>query len=222
MDKTDRQLDVWGIYRDPEHIYDALKIILEHKDKISTPLKLYKNCTSKFIVDGEEIGRYMSTFVCSHEADIALLLSNVQREKYISRIGEDGKEYDLEALATPEIIEAFFKKYGIPYETINANNEQAMVNDNEIPETWFARADYVLIDALRESHSKGCDECTFYPALEVKLQLDEQKNQYSVVFIKEDAKGDYKGFEWNRENVHKKGNILQIYRKEDSGFGEER
>ena len=389
--KTDRQLDVWGIYRDPEHIYDALRIILEHKDKINTPLKLYKNCTSKFIVDGEEIGRYMSTFVCSYEADIALLLSNVEREKYITGIGKDSKEYDLEAIATPEIIETFFKKYAIPYEIIDVKNEQTMVNDNEIPETWFARADYVLIDALRESHSKGCDKCIFYPsidsklslgyylqngtfeeiwgsdfkglietdnnwtfltnenfhenlnrqgaiqviesltdesgknidfkydidengrpkeldrilvcsrngecpadtfmnyvrlcmdkqkyyiergeeipakylisdkvylsdesvkyfinsqivdligaskdgkqlqfywkdseklpALEVKLQLDEQKNQYAVVFIKEDAKGDYKGFEWNRENALNKGSIVQIYRKEDSSFGEER
>ena len=24
-----RQLDVWGIYRDPEHVLDALKIIAE-------------------------------------------------------------------------------------------------------------------------------------------------------------------------------------------------
>lgn len=29
-----RQLDVWAIYRDPEHVFDALKIILDSKDKI--------------------------------------------------------------------------------------------------------------------------------------------------------------------------------------------
>ncbi len=87
-EKTDRQLDVWGIYRDPEHIYDALRIILDSKEKIKAPLKLYKNCASRFIVDEEEIGRYMSTFVCSQEADIALLLSDAEKVKYLEGVGK--------------------------------------------------------------------------------------------------------------------------------------
>lgn len=386
--KSDRQLDVWGIYRDPEHIYDALKIILDSKDKIKEPLKLYKNCASRFVIDEKEIGRYMSTFVCSQEADIALLLSEAEKIKYMDSVGKDGKIHALEAIATPEIIEIFFKKFGIPYELIDLANEEKKVNDNEIPETWFARADYVVIDALRESHSKGCDKCTFYPkidselsvgryledgtfeeiwgtkykglietdnnwtlitdekfeenlnaqgvinvienlvelngnkinfeyeinensrpkeldrilvfsmngecpadtfmnyvrlciekqrffeekgeevpdkylipdtvylsdesvrffmnsqivdligasqdgkqlqfywkdteklpALEVKLELDDEKNQYTVVFIKEDAKGEYEGFEWNREKQKQKGSTLQIYRQEDEKNG---
>ena len=386
--KTDRQLDVWAIHRDPEHIYDALRIILESKDKIKEPLKLYKNCASKFIIGGDEIGRYMSTFICSQEADIALLLSDAEKIKHLEDISENGDKYDLDAIATSEIIEIFLKKYGIPYENIEFPKEDKKVNDNEIPETWFARADYVVIDALRESHTKGCDKCIFYPnlesellighyledgrfeeiwgtkykglietdnnwtlitneqfkenldskgvvnvikdltdldgnkinfeyeinensrpkeidrilvsskegecpadtfmnyvrlciekqkefeekgeeipekylipdtvylsdesvkfflnskivdligasedgkqlqfywkdteklpALDVKLELDEEKNQYVVVFIKEDAKGEYEGFEWKKDNKKGKGSVVQIYRKEDQKEG---
>lgn len=386
--KKERQLDVWGIYRDPEHVYDALRIILKNKDKIKEPLKLYKNCASRFIVDGKEIGRYMSTVVWSQEADIALLLSDAEKVKYLEGVANDEKTYDLEAIATSEIIEAFFKKYGIPYEVIDFKEEQTKVNDNEVPETWFARSAGVLIEALKESHSKGCDAGVFYPnidsellighyledgtfeevwgtkykglietdnnwtfitdeeyemnldfqgvldtirylkdengeriyfkcqidemghpkeldrifvcskqgecpadtfmnyvrlciekqkeftekdekipekylipntvylsdesvryfmnskivdligtsadgkqlqfywkdsenlpALEVKLELDEENNQYTVVFIKEEAKGDYQGFEWRREEPKEEGSILQIYRQEDKENG---
>ena len=169
--KNNRQLDVWGIYRDPEHVYDALRIILKSKGQIKEPLKLYKNCASRFIVDGEEIGRYMSTFVCSQEADIALLLSDAEKVKYLEGVGKDGKTYDLEAIATPEIIEAFFKKYVIPYEVIDFKEQQKKVNDNEVPETWFARSAGVLIEALKESHSKGCDKGVFYPNIDSELSI---------------------------------------------------
>lgn len=169
--KNNRQLDVWGIYRDPEHVYDALRIILDSKERIREPLKLYKNCASRFIVDGEEIGRYMSTVVWSQEADIALLLSEAEKVKYLEEKDKDGRTYDIEAVATPEIIEAFFKKYGIPYEVIDFKEEQRKVNDNEVPETWFARSSGVLIDALRESHNKGCDEGVLYPNLKSELSI---------------------------------------------------
>ncbi len=58
-----------------------------------------------------------------------------------------------------------------------------------------------------------------YPALEVELELDQEKSQYSVVFIKEDAKGDYKGFEWKRDEEKKGESTLQIYRQEDKNNG---
>lgn len=69
-----RNLDVWGIYRDPEHVLDALKIIAEHKAEITeeNPLILFTNCSSKFTINGKEIGRYMDTLICSRPSDIAM------------------------------------------------------------------------------------------------------------------------------------------------------
>lgn len=55
-----RKLDVWAIYRDPEHVLDALKIIASKKHEISkdNPLKIFVNCSSSFILDGKR------TYLC--------------------------------------------------------------------------------------------------------------------------------------------------------------
>lgn len=158
---NNRLLDVWGIYRDPEHVLDALNIIKEHKDEIKKPLNLYVNCTSSFIVDGEKIGRYMDTLILSKEADIALCLSSAM---YMDE--------DLGMIsATPEDIVNFLEKNNIPYQVIVSEAQKDDIDDDKIPEIWMAREEYVLVDSLNESKEKGCTECTIYPKTEACLSM---------------------------------------------------
>ncbi len=163
MDSSYRLLDVWGIYRDPEHVLDALKIILEHKNEITEdePLKLFVNCTSSFVVDGKKIGRYMDTLICSREADIALCLSSARYT-----------DEDLGSIsATPEDIAKFLDKHHIPYEIITGVPQKDDIDNPKIPEIWMAREDYVLRDSLAESKERGCEDCTIYPSTKAKLSM---------------------------------------------------
>lgn len=158
-----RQLDVWGIYRDPEHVLDALKIIAEHKDKITEeePLNLFVNCTSSFIVDGKRIGRYMDALICSSQADIALCISSARYND------EDLGNYS----ATPEDIVRFLEKNNIPYRVITGEPQKDDIDDPKIPEIWMAREKYVLEDSLTESREKGCTDCVIYPDTTAKLSM---------------------------------------------------
>ncbi len=152
---NNRKLDVWGIYRDPEHVLDALKIIAEHRSEITEeePLKLFINCVSSFVINGKKVGRYMDTLICSREADTALCLSS-------ARYTDD----DLGGIsATPEDIAKFLDKYSIPYQIITGEKQQEDVDDPKIPEIWMARERYVLEDSLAESKEKGCTDCVVYP-----------------------------------------------------------
>jgi len=97
--KDYRKLDVWAIYRDPEHVLDALKIILKNKDEIKEPLTLFTNCVSSFSIDGKKVDRYMDTLICSEEADIALCLSSARY--YDEKLGLIS--------ATPEVIAKFLE-----------------------------------------------------------------------------------------------------------------
>ena len=158
-----RQLDVWGIYRDPEHVLDALKIIAEHRNEITeeNPLKLFVNCTSSFMVDGKKIGRYMDTLICSRQADTALCLSSARYT-----------DEDLgDISATPEDIARFLDKYNIPYQIIAGEAQKDDIDDPKIPEIWMAREKYVLEDSLTESKEKGCTDCVVYPDTNAKLSM---------------------------------------------------
>lgn len=157
------KLDVWGIYRDSEHVLDALKIILKHRNEITEeePLTLFVNCTSSFIVDGKKIGRYMDTLICSREADTALCLSSARYT-----------DEDLgEISATPEDIARFLDKYNIPYQIVTGEPQKDDIDDPNIPEIWMAREKYVLEDSLEESKQKGCTDCVIYPETRAKLSM---------------------------------------------------
>lgn len=157
------QLDVWGIYRDPEHVLDALKIIAEHRNEITEeePLTLFTNCTSSFIIDGKKVGRYMDTLICSREADTALCLSSARYT-----------DEDLgEISATPEDIARFLDKYNIPYQIVTGEPQKDDIDDPNIPEIWMAREKYVLEDSIKESIQKGCTECVVYPETRAKLSM---------------------------------------------------
>lgn len=157
------KLDVWGIYRDPEHVLDALKIIAEHRNEITEqePLTLFTNCTSSFIIDGKKVGRYMDTLICSREADTALCLSSARYT-----------DEDLgEISATPEDIARFLDKYNIPYQIVTGEPQKDDIDDPSIPEIWMAREKYVLEDSIEESKQKGCIDCVIYPETRAKLSM---------------------------------------------------
>lgn len=160
--KDFRKLDVWAIYRDPEHVLDALKIILDNKDKITNPLTLFTNCTSSFIIDGKKVGRYMDTLICSEEADIALCLSSARY--YDEDLGGV-------VSATPEIIAKFLDKHDIAYEIVAGEPQKDDIDEPKMPEIWMAREKYVLVDSIKESKEKGCTDCTLYNETNAKLSM---------------------------------------------------
>ena len=165
-----RQLDVWGIYRDPEHVLDALKIIYEKREEITKPLTVFVNCVSKFTINGEEIERPFDTLVYSEEADIVLMLS-----------GAGGYYDDANELvqAEPRDIFDFFdgKRNGafpttkgekvdlIPYEVVFGQYHE-LKNDTSIPEIWFAREQEVL--------EMGLDESLSYNTKNIDLNSDDE------------------------------------------------
>jgi hypothetical protein len=159
----DSKLDVWAIYRDPEHVLDALKIILDKKDEIikNGPLTLFVNCVSSLYVNEKRVRRYMDTLICSREADIALCLSSARY--YDPDLGEIS--------ATPEDIARFLEKHGIPYEIVTGTPQKDDVDDLSIPEVWMVRERFVLEDSLKESIEKGCKECVVYPKTNAKLSM---------------------------------------------------
>ncbi len=156
-----RQLDVWAIYRDPEHVFDALKIILDSKDKIKKPLTLFTNCVSNFTIDGKKIERNMDTLICSPEADIALILSAARY--YDEDLGLIS--------ATPEIIARFLDKHEIPYEIVVGEPKKENLDDKDIPEIWMVRERFVLEDSLEESKQKGCTTCNLYSDTSANLSM---------------------------------------------------
>ena len=160
--KDYRKLDVWAIYRDPEHVLDALKIILDNKEKLSKPLTLFTNCTSSFIIDGVKVDRYMDTLICSEDADIALCLSSA---RYYDE--------DLGGVisATPDIIAKFLDKHDISYEIVVGKPQKDDIDNPIIPEIWMAREKYVLEDSIDESKAKGCTDCCFYTDTNATLSM---------------------------------------------------
>lgn len=161
-----RNLDVWGIYRDPEHVLDALKIIAEHKAEITeeNPLILFTNCSSKFTINGKEIGRYMDTLICSRPSDIAMCLSSARYT-----------DEDLGSVsATPEDIAKYLDKQSIPYKIVGSKFAKKQNEDKDNPnikEIWMARELDVLKLSLEESRSKGNNKVIIYPDVNAGLSM---------------------------------------------------
>ena len=156
-----RQLDVWGIYRDPEHVLDALKIICEKKKEITKPLTVFVNCISKFIINGKEIERHFDTLVYSKEADIVLMLSSA---------GGYYTDDDVLVQAEPRDIVDFFDANSIPYEVCIGQIHE-IEDDKNIPEIWFAREKEVLEMGLDESLGYNTKNINFNPNDEIDLSI---------------------------------------------------
>lgn len=172
-----KNLDVWGIYRDPEHVLDALKIIAEHQGEITeeNPLMLFTNCSSKFTLNGKALGRYMDTLICSRDSDIALCLSSARYT-----------DEDLGLIsATPEDIIQYLDKKGISYKIVGSKFSKKEDKDNpKIKEIWMARELEVLKESLAESKSKGNKKAIIYPNVNAELSMGyyDENDEYSEIW----------------------------------------
>lgn len=152
--KNSRQSDVWGINKDPNEIDYPLNVILERKKRITQPIKIFTNCSSKFIINGREIERYIGTIIFSKEIDLSLGLMS-------------GENYDDVLRKTVK----FLDENDIPYEVIVGKDSSLKKDDENMPETWFIRELYVFIEALNNSRDNGCEECIVYPDVKSRLMV---------------------------------------------------
>ena len=152
--KNSRQSDVWAVNKDPNDIDYALQTILERKNKLTKPLYFFTNCSSKFIIDGKEIERHIGSIIFSKEIDVSLgLMSN----------GNYGDVVDKTI--------GFLHDNGIPVQIVVGEDIDIKPVDNDIPETWFIREDYVLRESLKNSRDNGCDKCVIYPNAKSRLMV---------------------------------------------------
>lgn len=142
-------LDVWAIQYFDEELYTALEQIKEGMNII------YSNCYCTFTIGDKEIkSRQFDTFLYNEESDILIMLmrgGKVTKDDIIKYLDEHDKEYS-EVTFAPSI--AFYD------------------DGDNVPELWFAREEYVLVDAIRDSISKNIFNCQFYPTISSELSLN--------------------------------------------------
>lgn len=132
-------LDVWAIQYYPEELLTAMNQI---KDGINI---IYSNLTCSFKIGNQEINtRQFDTILYNEESDVLIMLmrgGKATKQDMISFLEKEKKEYG----------EVVFIPSGESYQ-----------DGNDIPELWFAREQYVLEDALKDSINKGITNCEFY------------------------------------------------------------
>ena len=164
--KNSRQSDIWAVNKNPSDVDYALEVLLERKNRITKPLKIFTNCSSKFIINGREIERYIGTVIFSKEIDFSLCLMNNGKNGY-----------------TEEDTFDFLHQAGIPYEVVAGKDILDKKDDEDIPETWFIREGYVLKQSLNNSRDNGCEECIVYPDVKSRLMVGyytDDNNFYEV------------------------------------------
>ena len=154
-------LDVWAIQYYPEALLTALNKIQEGMNII------YSNCVCHFKVGDEVItNREFDTILYNEESDILILLmrnGKAKKEDIIKYLDENNKKY-------AEV-------------TFDASVLENYQNDDSIPEIWFAREEYVLDDALKDSKSKNVNECTIYLNIDSSISfgyIANVDNNYSI------------------------------------------
>lgn len=106
-----------------------------------------------------------------------------------------------DGIATADQIRQYLEKQGLKYHevTFYKDLEEKLLQelsipyekekyDEDIPELWFAREEYVLKDALNDSIAKGNTTCDYYPALEGILSLNYSSNQSPANFNVDERK----------------------------------
>lgn len=155
-------LDVWAIQKDPEHVLTALKL-LEYQDD---DIILFTNCITKFRIGDRRITtRQFDTVLTSPKNDIVIFLQR------------DG-------IAEPSDMARFLDKRNFSYQVVVGEYiSDNYINDEEIPELWFAREEFVLKDALEESLSKGITSCMLYNKLDGELSVGYYKQDGNFIEI---------------------------------------
>lgn len=162
-------LDVWTIQQHPEELYTALKNV----KKDTGDLILFTNLECIFELNGEKVPRSFDT---------ALYYDAGNKEDALILLMKNGA-------ATPDQIRKYLEQENLKYHEVSfAKNlrqdllsqfgilQQEEIQEENMPEIWFAREEYVLRDALKESIEMGNNTCDYYPLLQGFLSLNYSDN----------------------------------------------
>lgn len=134
-------LDVYAIQGIKEELEFSVSQIKEGFNYV------YSNLVCSFIIGNEKITtKCFDTILYNEESDILIMLLRngvVSKEDLIQELEKNGKEYG-------EI-------------TFDKMDDEEINLDENLPEFWFAREQYVLEDGLDESINKGILNCEIYP-----------------------------------------------------------
>ena len=170
-----RNLDVWAIQKYPKELYTAL----ENVKTDTGDLILFTNLECNFELNGKRVKRNFDTSLYydagnGNDALILLMKDGIatadQIREYLEKEQLKYHEVSFSKDLTKELAEEF---------DISYTEEQA---DENIPELWFAREEYVLRDALNDSIEQGNTTCDYYPLLQGFLNLNYSANSIPFNF----------------------------------------
>lgn len=162
-------LDVWAIQKYPKELYTAL----ENVKTDTGDLILFTNLECDFELNGQPVKRSFDTslYYDAGNGNDALIL-----------LMKDGT-------AKPDQIRKYLEQKGLNYHEVSfaKNPRQDLLSEDDllqheevqeenIPEIWFAREEYELRDALNESIKMGNTTCDYYPLLQGFLSLNYSDN----------------------------------------------
>lgn len=144
----DHNLDVYAV----QGIKDELAYsVSQIKDGFNY---IYSNLLCFFFVGDKEITtKRFDTILYNEESDILIMLLKggaATKQDLIDELEKNGKEYG-------EI-------------TFDKLDDEEILDDN-LPEFWFAREQYVLEEGLDDSLGKGISTCEVYPNVEGSITL---------------------------------------------------
>ena len=141
-------LDVYAIQGIKEELAFSVSKIKEGFNYI------YSNLVCTFTIGNQKVTtKCFDTMLYNEESDILILLLKdgiVTKEDLIQELEKNGKEYG-----------------EITFDELD--NEE--VFEENLPEFWFAREQYVLEDGIDESLEKGISSCEFYPNVESTISF---------------------------------------------------
>lgn len=172
-----RNLDVWAIQKYPNELYTAL----ENVKTDTGDLILFTNLECNFELNSQTVKRSFDTSLYydagnGNDALILLMKDGIATADQI-------REYlEKKQLRYHEVSFAKDLTKELPEDFENVYKEEK--DDENIPELWFAREEYVLRDALNDSIEQGNTTCDYYPLLQGFLSLNYRVNSdlssYSV------------------------------------------
>ncbi len=174
-------LDVWAIQKYPQELFTALENVKTDKGD----LILFTNLECDFILGTQKVKRSFDTSLYydtenGNDALILLMKDGIATANQIREyLQEQGLKYH-EVTFCKGLKEKLLNEFSIQYEEEK--------EDENIPELWFAREEYILRDALNDSIGKGNTTCDYYPALEGKLSLNYSSNQRPTSFNVDERK----------------------------------
>ncbi len=142
-------LDVWAIQSLKEEIHNALANVTSSSTNI-----LFRNCLCTFKIEDTNMNILFDTMFYGEDSDTLILLM---------RNG---------ALTDQELKEELDKRNINYNEVVFDDLDFNYQEDKNFRDIWFARENYVLIDALQDSKDKGIKKCTYYPNVTGNLEME--------------------------------------------------